>query len=123
MGITVTGDNIRIIRKDKTSQAGNPYTTYCIKVSSKQQDDSWQSCFIDCAFKKGVSVNDKAVIKIKNSFFTVNSYNGNNKLRLMITDFEVIDSGEAPAPATESVDVSTEDWMQVNADDIDEIFK
>lgn len=104
MGLTITTDDkgIKIYRSDKVSKAGNNYTTYCIKVASKDKDGNWQNAFIDVSFKKGVSVNNKADIKIKNAFYTVNSFNGNNTLRLIITDFDVIGNGDAPAESSDA---------------------
>lgn len=96
MGLKVITDDkgVKIFRKDGTSSSGNPYTTYSMGVSQKNADGSWKSGYMPVRFKKGVEVNHKATIKIKNSFPTINEYNGNKTFPIMITDFEVIDEGE-----------------------------
>lgn len=105
MGLTLSADDrgVKVYRHDKVSAAGNPYTMYSLAVSSKGSDGNWNQGYMDCAFKKGVSVNNKSVIRIKNAFPTVNSYNGKSTVRWMITDFDVISDGEAPAPAQSPV--------------------
>lgn len=92
--IKITGNEVKIYRKDKTSKNGKAYTTYFIKFSSKDSEGEWKSAFLDVQFKKGVSVDNKAVINIQNAFYIVNAYNGNTSLKLMITDFEVVSGGE-----------------------------
>jgi len=96
---------VKVIRKDKVSAAGNSYTQYSLMVSSKQ-DDEWVNGFLDCAFKKGVSVNNKAKIKINNAFPVLNKYNDKVYIKWMITEFEIVEEGEAPATTDSSfVDV------------------
>lgn len=90
---------VKVIRKDKTSSTGKDYTTYSLMISQKQNEE-WVAAFLDCTFKKGVSVNNKAKIKIINAFPTLNKYNDKVSIRWMITDFEVIEEGEIP-PQTE----------------------
>ena len=111
MGVSIITDDkgAKVFRKDGTSQAGKAYTTYSLGVSSKDQSGKWHNGYIDCAFKKGVSVNNKAVIKIKKSFFNVSEYNGKTYNRLMITDFDVLEEGEGAA-----VNTSIDDFMMMD---------
>lgn len=115
MGLTLITDekNITVYRKDKVSQAGNNYSTYCLKISSKDRDDNWQSAFVNVRFKKGVSVNNKAKINIKSSFPTIDSYNGNNTISWMIMDFDVVEEGEKPAENTSLDDDGTPAFMNL----------
>ena len=101
MGLQLVTDskNVTVYRKDKQMQNGGTFATYCVKVSSKKQDDTWVSAFIDVVFRKGVEVNNKAVISIKNSFPTINEYNGKTYIKWMIMDFEIVESGELPQTA------------------------
>ena len=104
MGLQLITDskNVTVYRKDKQTSNGGTFATYCVKVSSKKQDDTWVSAFIDVVFRKGVEVNNKAVISIKNSFPVINEYNGKTYIKWMIMDFDVIEQGEgqtvAPTP-------------------------
>ena len=101
MGLQLVTDskNVTVYRKDKQTSNGGTFATYCVKVSSKKQDDTWVSAFIDVVFRKGVEVNNKAVISIKNSFPTINEYNGKTYIKWMIMDFEIVESGELPQTA------------------------
>lgn len=99
MGLMLTTDykGVKVIRKDAVSKAGNPYSRYSLMTSSKNKDGEWVSGFIDVQFKKGLpEVYNKAVIKIKNAFPTVDEYNGNKTIRYIITDFEILEEGEKP---------------------------
>ena len=95
MGLTITTDDkgIKVIRQDKTSKSGNPYQRYSLMVSSKDVNGEWHNGFMECSFKKGVSVTNKAKIKINNAFPVVDEYNGNTRVSLKILDFEVLDEG------------------------------
>ena len=98
----ITDDKgVKVIRKDKTSKAGNPYTTYALMVSSKDTQGNWHNGFIECNFRKGVEVNNKAVIKITNSFPVVDEYNGKTTTKIFVLDFEVLNSGDAPVKTTD----------------------
>lgn len=115
MGLTLITDekNITVYRKDKVSQAGNNYSTYCLKISSKDRDDNWQSAFVNVRFKKGVSVNNKSKIKIKNAFPTIDSYNGNNTISWMVTEFDVVEEGEKPAENVNLDEVAADTFMNI----------
>lgn len=98
MGAKVVSDDkgVKIFRKDNVSSNGTPYTNYSMGVSSKNTDGSWNNKYYPVRFKKGVEVNHKATIKIKNGFFTINEYNDKVTFPIMITDFDVINEGEVP---------------------------
>lgn len=114
----LTDDKLCVVyRKDKVSNAGNPYTTYCTKVSSKDKDGNWQSAFIDIAFKKGVEVNNKAKINIKNSFPVLNTYNDKTTIRWMILDFDVINQGEVKPDGN----IDSSGFMNIDSDIDDEV--
>lgn len=94
---------VTVYAKERATQNGGKFTTYCIGVASKDKDGNWVNGFIDCQFKKDVVVNNKAKIEIGNSFFTVSEYNGKKYSKLFITDFTVVDQGEVQN-AGQSVD-------------------
>lgn len=121
MGIKLTSDDrgVKIFRKDGTSSSGNPYTLYSMSVSSKDIKGEWVNGYLDCAFKKGVEVNNKALIKINNAFPTVNEYNGKKTIRYMITDFEVLEQDDAPPEQVSLDSVANDGFMNIpdNVDD------
>lgn len=96
MGLKITTDDkgVKIYRKDRDTKNGGKFATYTMGVSSKTLDGTWLNGFVDCFFKKGVEVNNKAVIKINNAFPTVTEYNDKKYTKWMILDFEIIDEGE-----------------------------
>lgn len=108
MSLVVTSDDkgIKVFRRDAVSKAGNPYTQYSLSINQKQKDGSWANGYLPCLFKTGVSVNNKAVIKIKNAFYIVNKYNDSTTLKLMVTDFDVLDEGEKPVAPNEDITAS-----------------
>lgn len=118
MGLKIITDGkpVTVYRQDKTSQAGNPYTTYSVGVASKNTDGSWVNGFQTCLFKKGVELNHKAKIEITNSFFTVNEYNGVKQLRLFILDFTVVDAGEQKPVVN-----ANDDFMNINMEVDEEV--
>ena len=110
MGLKIITDDryVTVYRQDKTSQNGKAYTQYSLGVSSKNANDEWVNGFIDCQFKKGVEVPNKAKISIANSFYNVTEYNGKKYYKIFILDFEVVEGGEVPQN-----NPSGEEWMQV----------
>lgn len=103
MGLTVTGET-KVYRQDKTSQAGNAYTQYSLGVASKDKDGNWVNGFLECQFKKGVEVANKAKIKINNAFYTVSEYNGKKQYKIFVMDFDVVEAGEGQPPKANSGD-------------------
>lgn len=110
----VTGENVKIFRKERDTKAGGKFTTYSAMVASKAKDESWVYGYIDCAFKKDVEVNNKAKININSAFFTASKYNDKTYVKLMITDFEVVEEGEAPQPPAD-----IDDYVIVPDDSLD----
>ncbi len=106
MGLKVVTDGrpVTVYRQDKTSQNGTQYTQYSLGFASKNSNNEWTNGFIDCVFRKGTEVNNKAKIEITNSFYTVNEYNGKKYIKVFILDFTVIDEGEVRQPAQVSND-------------------
>ena len=99
MALKVVTDNkpVTVYRQDKTSSNGVAYTQYSLGVSSKDKDGNWVNGFLDCQFKKGTDIPNKAKIEITNSFYTVSEYNGKKFLKLFVLDFNIVEGG-APAP-------------------------
>lgn len=108
MGVTLKTDEkgIKVIRKDGTSKAGNPYTLYSLMYSFKVGDE-WKNGFIDAGFKKGVDLANKSKIIIKDAFLTGSEFNGTIKPKIIVMDYEVLEGGDAPKPADDGA------WMNI----------
>ena len=113
MGLTVKTDGkpVTVYAKERQTQNGGKFTTYCLGVASKDKDGNWVNGFIDCQFKKDVVVNNKAKIDIRNSFFNVSEYNGKKYVKLFIMEFDVVEQGEAPQQNGQGF--SGEDFMNI----------
>ena len=100
MGLTVTTDSkpVTVIRKDGVSQSGNPYTMYSLMYPFKVGDE-WKNMFVDAQFKKGTDLPNKCKISINNSFMTGTVFNGNNKLKIFVLDYTVVEGGVEQKPA------------------------
>ena len=96
MGLKVVtdGKGVVVYRKDRDTQNGGKFTTYTLGISSKDKDGNWVNGYLDCQFKKGVELNNKAKIEIGNSFYTVSEYNGKKYVKLFIMDFTIVEQGE-----------------------------
>ena len=111
MGVRLLTDDkpVIIFRKDKQTSNGCKFATYCMGISSKDKDGNWVNGFLDVVFKKGVEVNNKAKINIKNAFPTVSKYNDKTYIKWMILEFDVVDNGEVPQQAP----TPSENWMNI----------
>ena len=111
--VITDGKPVSVYRQDKVSSSGNAYTQYSIGVSSKNTEGNWVQGFIECAFRKGTDIPNKAKIEITNSFYTVNEYNGKKYLKLFVLDYTVVEGGQ-PAPAP-----NDNEWLNIpdNLDD------
>ena len=100
MSLVVRSDDkgVRIFANEKEGANGK-YTLYSIGIASKGSDGNWINGYVPCRFKKGVTVANKAKIKINSAFFC-NSKSGDKVYTsLLITDFETIDAGDAATDA------------------------
>ena len=108
MGLIISTDEkgIKVIRKDGTSKAGNPYTMYSLMYSFKVGEE-WKNGFIDCSFKKKedgtpVDLANKSKILIKDAFLTGTEFNGTTKPKIIVMDYEVLEGGEnSPKPSAD----------------------
>lgn len=113
MGVTLKTDEkgIKVIRKDGTSKAGNPYTMYSLMYSFKVGEE-WKNGFIDAGFKKGVEIANKSKIIIKDAFLTGTEFNGNTKPKIIVMDFDVLEGGDAPKPSADDFLMVTDDMQE-----------
>lgn len=118
MGLKVLTDGkpVTVYRKDRQTQNGGTFTTYTLGISSKDKDGNWVNGYLDCQFKKGVELYNKAKIEITNSFFTVSDYQGKKYNKLFIMEFTVVEQGEG---VQTPVAPANDDFMRI-ADGFDD---
>lgn len=102
MGLIVSTDDkgVKVYANEKEGAYGK-FMTYSLGVNSKNKDGEWVNGCINCKFKKDVSVANKTKIKIKSAFFVATKSGGKSYTHLMITDFDILESGET---ASDSAD-------------------
>ena len=98
MGLIVTTDEkgVKVYATEKEGQYGK-YTRYSVGVSSKDKDGNWVNGYIECKFKKGVSIPNKARIQINKAFFVASKGGEKSYTHLMIMDYKIIEGGETSA--------------------------
>lgn len=93
----VSGETV-IFRNAHDGKDGTWYT-YATGVSSKRQDGTYANAYLDVRFRKGVVVDHKAKIDIKDGFLTVREFTVNGqaqkKIELMVLDFETVQAGQS----------------------------
>lgn len=94
----VNGETI-IFRNAHDGKDGTWYT-YATGVSSKRQDGTYANAYLDVRFRKGVVVDHKVKIDIKDGFLTVREFKANGgdtqkKIELMVLDFETVQAGQS----------------------------
>ena len=102
MGLIVSTDDrgVTVYANEKEGPNGK-FTSYSLAVNSKTTDGNWVNGYINCRFKKGVSVANKSKIKIERSFFVASKSGGKSYTHLMITDFTVLEGGETAAASSD----------------------
>ena len=98
MGLIVSTDDngVKIYANEKEGPNGT-FMAYSLGINSKNQNGDWVNGYIQCRFKKGVSVANKTKIKINKSFFVATKGGDKSYTHLMITDFDILDPGETAA--------------------------
>lgn len=83
-----------IFRNAHEGKDGTWYT-YATGVSSKRQDGTYINGYLDVRFRKGVVLENKTKINIKDAFLTVREYIADSdikkKIELMVLDFDIAD--------------------------------
>ena len=64
--------------------------TYSIGLSKKNQEGKYENGYFSCKFKKGVDLQNKTKIKIKEAWLTFNQKEGKTYPYIFINDFEEI---------------------------------
>lgn len=112
MGLKLTTDDkpVMIFRNDKEYN-GKTFPTYTISVSSKDKEGNWINSYLDCIFKKGVEVENKTKIFIKNAFPLVSQGKDRTFTKWMITDFELEDQAKNDFMAIPDGEQMEVPWM------------
>lgn len=86
----------RIFRKDKDGKNGS-YPTYSTTVSKKNMDGEYENAWLEVHFKRGVELQNKTDIVLKDAWLTFRQYENKNGYTqsvfgIFVNDFE----SEAP---------------------------
>lgn len=86
----IIGD-MTVFRNEHDGKDGTWYT-YATTVAKKREDGSYARVYLDVRFRKGITVENKSRLNVKDGFLTVREYkqNGETKTRLelMVLDFD-----------------------------------
>lgn len=115
MGLIVKTDDkgVKIYANERESANGK-FMTYSMGVNKKDQNGNWVNGYLPCTFKKGVSVPNKSKIKINSSFFYPQKSGDRSFVKLMITDFDILEGGETAAQ-------DADEFMKIPEDANDEV--
>lgn len=117
---TVSATDVIVYAKERQKHDGGTFFTYSTKISSKDNDGQWHSAFIPLGFRKGVSIANKAVINIKNAFYTLDTFK--DELKLMVMDYDLVSGGEGKGGVNSlNMAVEEEPFMNVPEGDFDEL--
>ena len=121
----VTGQAMIFANKHE-SMSGTWYT-YATGISSKKEDGSYASMYIDVKFRKGITVENKTKINIKDGFLTFREFTANGgdvvkRIVLMVMDFEIAEESRfasAPVDAPSEPQAETQSgFTALSNDDI-----
>ena len=68
--------------------------SYSIGLSKKNQEGKYENGYFSCKFKKGVEIDNKTKIKIKNAWLTFNQKEGKTYPYIFIADYDMIEEKE-----------------------------
>jgi len=89
MGMRINGENVMIFKNEN-----GRYTT---SISNKKEDGSYENAYLQVQFRKGVELENKTKINIKDAFLTFfRTQEGNAVYKIVVLDFE--QEGEAKEP-------------------------
>jgi len=86
----------KVFRRDYNGRA-----LYSTSIGSKKQDGTWENAYIGLQFKKGVELQDRTGINIKDAFLTFyKKKTGETVWGIFVMDFEQKESDIPPELAT-----------------------
>lgn len=89
MGMRINGENVMIFKNEN-----GRYTT---SISNKKEDGSYENAYLQVQFRKGVELESKTKINIKDGFLTFfRTQEGNIVYKIVVLDFE--QDGEVKEP-------------------------
>lgn len=95
MGFDIKTDNHNIVvyTKDKNTKNGT-IRTYFTKLSKKNTNNEWESCFFDLRFPKDTVLENKTEISIQSAFQSFSTYNGKSYPFIYVKEFKIEKAGE-----------------------------
>ncbi len=95
MGMRINGENVMIFKNEN-----GRYTT---SISNKKEDGSYENAYLQVQFRKGVELENKTRINIKDGFLTFfRTQEGNTVYKIVVLDFE--QEGEVKEPEVSYAD-------------------
>ena len=81
-----------MIFRDEHDSLNGKWYSYSAGISSKRQDGTYVNAYMPVRFRKGVVVENKAKINVKDGFFTVREYESKGEkkkvIELMVLNFD-----------------------------------
>lgn len=103
--INCISDSVTVYRKDGVSSKGKPYSLYSLGLS-KKEGNGWLKGYVPCSFKKGITINNKAKLKLEEAFLSFDEYNGEKKVKVVITKYKIVDLGDIPEQKSEFMPIT-----------------
>lgn len=89
MGMRINGENVMIFKNEN-----GRYTT---SISNKKEDGSYENAYLQVQFRKGVELENKTKINIKDAFLTFfRTQDDKTIYKIVVLDFE--QEGDAKEP-------------------------
>lgn len=87
MNILTVNKPIMIFRYD-----GGDFVSYSCCISSRRLDESYCKKYVRVKFGKGISVPNRALIRVDDGFISTFGTDGYEQLVLVVTKFEVVEN-------------------------------
>lgn len=99
LNISTDEKGIKLKRKERQTESGEVWATYSTTLTKKTPSGGWSHSYLDVKFKKGVSLNDGAVIKfgIGDAWLTFDDFNGKKYNKIFVANFEIVEEGSPSA--------------------------
>lgn len=103
-----------IFRKDY-----NDRPSYSLGLSKKDKDGNYVNGYMNVNFKKGVDLQNKTKIKIKEAWLGFNAKDGKTYPYIFINDFNVVEEPDAFKEFGDSIKTESNIGEQIKIDDSD----
>ena len=86
------GENIPVMIFANKTKEGQTY--YQATISKKNEDNSWSNAYMFARFNKGITIEDKTKILIKNAILDFSKKDKTTTFFLRIFDFDIVKDAE-----------------------------